>query len=149
MAIAIRLYVKYADWALDQWRSGQGKSIMMRRAADKDRKLQSFPRAAFKHLPEEDSPILGVLAGPSGPGWFPHPWRSEQWSGMLFPLETELPAYDFVHPVSARTPAAVRRLMLAQVDYLRFSVRIAGGEYVPYELQETHESRHDLFRASG
>ena len=42
-----------------------GKSIMMRRAADKDRKLQSFPRAAFKYLPEEDPPILGVLAGPS------------------------------------------------------------------------------------
>ena len=115
-----------------------GKSIAMKRAAGKDRPLQSFPRSAFQFLPDEDPPILRVLAGPDGPGWFPKLWQGEQWSGMLFPLDVSLPAFDYVHRVSAKTPSDMRRLMLSQVDYLRFAVRIAAGEYVPYELAEMH-----------
>ena len=45
-----------------------GKSIQMRKASDRDRFLQSFPKDAFQFVPSEDPPILGVLAGPDGPG---------------------------------------------------------------------------------
>ena len=55
-----------------------GKSIATKRAADKDRPLQTFPRSAFHFVPDEDPPILRVLAGPQGPGWFSKLWHAEQ-----------------------------------------------------------------------
>ena len=43
-------------------------------------------------------------------------------------METSLPAYDYVHPVSAKDPASVRRLMMGHVEYIRFAIHVAAGE---------------------
>ena len=47
-----------------------GRSIRMLPAEASDRALKSFPRGAFDLLPESDPPILGVIGGVRGPGWF-------------------------------------------------------------------------------
>ena len=91
-------------------------------------------------LPPSDLPILGVLGGVRGPGWFPRLWHDSQWSGTLYPLNAGLKCYDYVHCLSSKTPADLRRLHLLHVEYLRFALCIAAGEYVPYELAEKHES---------
>ena len=112
----------------------------MRPAAPSDRALQTSPRGAFEYLPQSDPPILSVLGGVRGPGWFPKLRDESQWHGTLYPLNTDLKCYDYDHHLSSKTPADLRRLHLLHVEYLRFALCIAAGEYVPYELAEKHES---------
>ena len=40
-------------------------------------------------MPEEDPPVLGVLAGPNGPGWFPLLWTSRGAGGEPLPAGTD------------------------------------------------------------
>ena len=103
----------------------------MCRCRDKDRGLLNFPKAAFELLAEDDPPQVDSL-GPEGPGWYPKLFNSEQWYGDLYPLETGLPAFDFVHWASARDESCIRKLMLGQVVFARFAVHVASGEYVPW-----------------
>ena len=93
----------------------EGQSNRMCRCRDKDRGLLNFPKAAFELLAEDDPPQVDSL-GPDGPGWYPKLFNSEQWYGDLYPLETGLPAFDFVHWASARDESCIRKLMLGQVD---------------------------------
>ena len=57
----------------------------------------------------------------------------------MYALETSIPAYDHVHPVSATDTASVRRLMMGHVEYIRFALHVASGVYVPYEVSPKHE----------
>ena len=118
----------------------EGKSTVMRKARDKDRGLQALPKSLFHYVPEEDPPILGVAAGIDGLGWYSKLWLSEQWSEYLYPIATDLPAFDFAHPVSARDPACIRRLVHGHVEYFRFALHLFSGEYVPWEFGQKHEN---------
>ena len=99
---------------------GEGQSNRMCRCRDKDRGLLNFPKAAFELLAEDDPPQVDSL-GPEGPGWYPKLFNSEQWYGDLYPLETGLPAFDFVHWASARDESCIRKLMLGQVIFFSAS----------------------------
>ena len=110
---------------------GEGQSNCMRKCRKKDRDLQHFPKGAFELLPPQDLPILDTIAGADGPGWYPGIWTSEQLCDTVYPLATDLPAFDYVRTASARDESCVRKLMLGQVDYMRFAVHLLADEYVP------------------
>ena len=122
-----------------------GRSVAMLPAGDKDRELRTFPRAAFDYLPASDPPSLGVIGGQKGPGWFSGVQREDQRHGSLYKLNTQLKCYDFVHRLSAKKPAALRPLHLSHIEYLRFSLCIASGEYVPCD----HTDHHDALLTSA
>ena len=117
-----------------------GRSIRMLPAEATDRALKTFPRAAFDRLPANDPPALRVIGGVKGPGWFRHLQTEDQWHGPLYKLNTALKCYDFVHRLSSKTPAAVRLLHFSHIEYLRFALCIASGEYVPIETIDDHET---------
>ena len=110
----------------------------MRLCRPKDRGLQHFPKAAFELLPESVPPMLDAITGPDGPGWYPNLINSDQWYGELYPLETELPAFDYVRWASGRDESCIRKLMLGQVDFFRFAIHMASGEYVPWDKTDNH-----------
>ena len=96
-----------------------GRSVAMLPAGDKDRELRTFPRSAFDHLPPSDPPSLGVIGGVRGPGWFSRLQTEDHWHGSVYKINTKLKCYDFVHRLSARTPAALRLLHLSHIEYLK------------------------------
>ena len=110
----------------------------MRVCRPKDRLIQHFPKTAFELLPESDPPMVDAITRPDGPGWYPNLLNSEQCYGELYPLLTELPAFDYVHWASARDESCIRKLMLGQKDFLRFAVHCASGEYVPWQKTAKH-----------
>ena len=72
--------------------------------------------------------------------WFSRLQTEDQWHGSLYKINTRLKCYDFVHRLTSKTPAALRLLHLSHIEYLRLSLCIAGGEYVPVEVIDEHES---------
>ena len=116
-----------------------GRSIRMLAAEATDRDLKTFPRAAFERLPPDDPPALRVIGGVKEPGWFRFLHTEDQWHGPLYKINTALKCYDFVHRLSSKTPAALRLLHLSHIEYLKFALCIASGEYVPVEVIDEHE----------
>ena len=94
---------------------------------DADRQLRTFPRAAFDYIDEHDPPKLDIIGGHKGPGWFANLQQEHQWSGPVYKLAVELKCYDFCHKLTAKSHTALKLLLLAQVEYLRFGVYIAAG----------------------
>jgi hypothetical protein len=92
-----------------------------------DRQLRTFPRAALGYIDESDPPKLDIIGGHKGPGWFAYLQREDQWSGPVYKLAVELKCYDFCHKLTAKSHTALKLLLLAQVEYLRFGVYIAAG----------------------
>ena len=103
----------------------------------KDRIICHFPRSAFEYI-TDDTPDLSVICGLLGSGWYPRMYNLPQWHEEMYALELALQPYDFVHWASAREVSSVRKHFLGQIDYFRFSVALASGEYVPWDKCDDH-----------
>ena len=98
------------------------RSIRMCATNDADRQLRTFPRAAFDFIRKHDPPKLDIIGGHKGPGWFANLQQEHQLSGPVFKLAVELKCCDYCHKLTAKSHTALKLLLLAQVEYLRFGM---------------------------
>ena len=102
------------------------RSVRMCAADSAEREFRTFSRAAFSFFDDFD-PMLDIIGGHKGSGWFSNLQREDLWSGSFYKLNLKLKCYDFVHRLTAKSHTAPKLLHLSQIEYLRFALYIAAG----------------------